>query len=53
MMYSALERLGKTVQLAEYAAEGHVIGEWSFDNALDAYRRILVFWETHLAPPSK
>lgn len=53
MMYSALERLGKTVQFAEYAAEGHVVGEWSFDNALDAYRRILDFLEKHLAPPSK
>ena len=48
-MYSALDRLGKTAQLAVYAGEGHVIGEWSFVNAVDGYQRFLDFLKKYLA----
>ncbi len=47
-MFTALERLGKTAQLAVYRGEGHVPREWSLANAADAARRIVEFLGRHL-----
>ena len=47
-MFNALQRLGKTTQLAVYTGEGHVISTWSLVNAVDAYQRILAFLEKYL-----
>lgn len=47
-MFSAMNRLGKTAQLAIYDKEGHTVGDWSLDKAVDVTERILVFLNTYL-----
>ncbi len=47
-MYSALERLGRSAQLAVYEGGDHVISEWRRPDAVDAARRITEFFERHL-----
>jgi dipeptidyl aminopeptidase/acylaminoacyl peptidase len=47
-MFNALKRLNRTAELAVYAGEGHVPGEWSLVNAVDASERMLAFLETAL-----
>jgi dipeptidyl aminopeptidase/acylaminoacyl peptidase len=47
-MFNALERLGQTVELAEYAGEGHAVTGWSLPNAVDAARRMLEFLDRHM-----
>jgi dipeptidyl aminopeptidase/acylaminoacyl peptidase len=47
-MYNALKRLERTTQLAVYAGEGHVPGDWSLVNAVDAAKRMLEFLEKYL-----
>ena len=48
-MFNALERLGKTAQLAVYKGEGHVVWDWSKANAVDAYQRVLDFFDKYLS----
>lgn len=48
-MFNALKRLERTVQLAIYKGEGHVIPEWSLTHAVDAATRMIEFLERHLA----
>jgi len=50
-MFNALKRLNRTAELAVYAGEGHVPGEWSLVNATDATERMLAFLKLHLQPP--
>jgi dipeptidyl aminopeptidase/acylaminoacyl peptidase len=40
-MYNALKRLERTVELREYDGEGHVPGEWSTVNAVDAMQNMV------------
>ena len=47
-LFSALRRLNRTVQLAVYHGEGHVISEWTLENAADAARRTVEFFDRHL-----
>jgi acetyl esterase/lipase len=47
-MFNALKRLGGTVQLAEYAAEGHVVSDWSLLNAVDTADRAVRFLNEYL-----
>jgi dipeptidyl aminopeptidase/acylaminoacyl peptidase len=47
-MFNALKRLNRTAQLAVYAGEGHVPGEWSRANAVDAAERMLAFFGKYL-----
>jgi dipeptidyl aminopeptidase/acylaminoacyl peptidase len=51
-MFNALKRLGKTVQLAEYAGEGHVVNTWSLANASDAAHRMIEFLDKYVRPSS-
>lgn len=46
-LFSALRRLGRTVQLAEYPGEGHAITMWSQRNAIDAATRTCEFIERY------
>ena len=43
LMFEALQMQGKTAQLALYPGEPHALGWWSFENAVDACRRVLDF----------
>lgn len=47
-MFAALKRLERTVQLAEYADEGHVVTDWSLVNATDAAQRMVEFLDRYL-----
>ncbi|MDB4916190.1 MAG: hypothetical protein JWM95_3834, partial [Gemmatimonadetes bacterium] len=46
--FVALRRLGKTVQYAKYAGEGH--GWWGFADSLDAVQRTIAWFDQYLAP---
>lgn len=52
-LFSALRRLGREVELASYAGEGHVVSDWSVANAVDAARRMLEFLRGHLTERSR
>jgi dipeptidyl aminopeptidase/acylaminoacyl peptidase len=47
-LYNALKRLDKDCELAVYAGEGHVPGEWALPNAVDATERMLDYLARHL-----
>ncbi len=47
-MFGALKRLDRTVQLAIYENQGHVIYEWDQERAIDAAQRMLDFLRRHL-----
>jgi dipeptidyl aminopeptidase/acylaminoacyl peptidase len=47
-MYNALKRLERIAELAVYAGEGHVPGDWSLINAVDATQRMLNWLERYL-----
>jgi dipeptidyl aminopeptidase/acylaminoacyl peptidase len=47
-MYNALKRLDRTAELAVYAGEGHVPGDWSLVNAVDATDRMLTWLERYM-----
>ena len=47
-MYNALKRLDRTAELAIYDGEGHVPGDWSLVNAVDATQRMVDFLEKHV-----
>ncbi len=47
-MFNALKRLDREAELAVYAGEGHVPGEWGLVNAIDATQRMLDFLARHL-----
>jgi dipeptidyl aminopeptidase/acylaminoacyl peptidase len=49
-VYVALRRLGKEVEYARYAGEGH--GGWSRINSLDYVQRTLAWFDRHLKPAS-
>jgi dipeptidyl aminopeptidase/acylaminoacyl peptidase len=46
--YSALRRLGKTVQYARYEGEGHAEGAWSYADASDELERIVEWFDRYL-----
>ena len=48
-MFNALKRLGRTAELAVYDGEGHVPGDWSLVNAVDATQRMVDFLEKHMS----
>jgi dipeptidyl aminopeptidase/acylaminoacyl peptidase len=52
-LFSALRRLERSVQLASYTGQGHVISNWSRPHAVDAAMRMVEFLQRHLgdAPP--
>lgn len=52
-MFNALKRLNRTAELAVYAGEGHVPGEWSLVNAVDATERMLAFLKLHVKSPER
>jgi dipeptidyl aminopeptidase/acylaminoacyl peptidase len=49
-MYNALKRLGRTSELAIYDGEGHVPGDWSLVNAVDATDRMVHWFEKYMTP---
>lgn len=48
-MFAAMQRLGRTAQLAIYAAGSHSPEEWPFADRVDAAPRMLAFLERHLS----
>ena len=49
-LFNALKRLDRTAELAVYAGEGHVPGDWSLVNAVDAAERMLGWLERYMPP---
>ena len=47
-MFQAGKRLGKTMQIATYPGEGHVVNLWSVDSAVDTSSRIVCFLDRYL-----
>jgi dipeptidyl aminopeptidase/acylaminoacyl peptidase len=47
-LYSALKQLDKTVQLATYAGEGHVLNNWSLSDAVDVSARMVDFLDRYV-----
>lgn len=47
-MFNALKRLDREAELAIYAGEGHVPGDWALVNAIDATQRMLDFLNRHV-----
>ncbi len=52
-MFTALSRLGKEVDLAIYKDEYHVLYSWKYDNAFDATKRVINFFDDHLKKENK
>ena len=50
MMYTALKRLEREVELAIYQGSGHALSGWADANAIDGAKRILSFIEEHVGP---
>jgi len=48
-MFNALKRLEREAELATYAGEGHVPGEWGMANITDATNRMLDFLARHMS----
>ena len=48
MLFTALRRLDRPVQLAVYAGQGHVVSSWMRSDAVDATRRMLEFLQRRL-----
>jgi dipeptidyl aminopeptidase/acylaminoacyl peptidase len=51
-LFAALRRLGRPVQLAAYAGQGHVVNQWSRPSAVDAAERMVAFYRKHLGDPA-
>jgi dipeptidyl aminopeptidase/acylaminoacyl peptidase len=51
-MFDALKRLDRTAELAIYDGEGHVPGDWSLLNAVDATQRMVDWYAKYLMHPS-
>jgi len=49
-MFNALKRLDRTAELAIYDGEGHVPGDWSLVNAVDATQRMIDWLGKYDAP---
>jgi len=49
-MFNALKRLNRTAELAIYDGEGHVPGDWSLVNAVDATQRMIDWLAKYMAP---
>ncbi|HEY7114353.1 MAG TPA: prolyl oligopeptidase family serine peptidase [Thermoanaerobaculia bacterium] len=49
-MFNALKRLDRTAELALYDGEGHVPGDWSLVNAVDATDRMVKWLEKYMPP---
>jgi len=47
-LFSALRRLDRTVQLAAYHGQGHVVSSWTLPNAMDAAKRMVEFYQRYL-----
>jgi dipeptidyl aminopeptidase/acylaminoacyl peptidase len=52
-MFNALKRLNRTAEIAVYEGEGHVPGDWSLVNAVDATQRMLGWLEKYMASAAK
>ena len=52
-MYTALNRLGRPVQLAVYEGSGHYIAAWPRANAIDATKRVVAFLREQLGDPAR
>jgi dipeptidyl aminopeptidase/acylaminoacyl peptidase len=52
-LFAALRRLGRPAQLASYEGQGHVIYEWNRASAIDAAKRMVEFYRTHLGNPGE
>ena len=50
-LYSALERLGRPVQLGVYEGSGHFVDGWPRANAIDVSKRAFAFLREHLGDP--
>ncbi len=50
-LFTALDRLGRTAQYAEYEGEGHVVWGWRLPDAADAARRVTEFFARYLGTP--
>ena len=50
-MFNALKRLDRTAELAIYDGEGHVPGDWSLVNAVDATQRMVDWYAKYVMSP--
>lgn len=51
-MFNALKRLDRTAELALYDGEGHVPGDWSLVNAVDATQKMVDWLEKYVKSPA-
>jgi dipeptidyl aminopeptidase/acylaminoacyl peptidase len=51
-MFNALKRLDRTAELAIYDGEGHVPGDWSLVNAVDATQKMVDWLEKYVKGPA-
>lgn len=51
-IFVGLRRLGREVEYARYAGEGHVPGRWSHANQLDYLTRMMAWFDRYLPPAS-
>jgi dipeptidyl aminopeptidase/acylaminoacyl peptidase len=49
-MFNALKRLDRTAELAIYDGEGHVPGDWSLVNAVDATQKMIDWLAKYVVP---
>jgi dipeptidyl aminopeptidase/acylaminoacyl peptidase len=47
-MYGGLRQLGKRATLVRYHGEGHVVGNWSTENAQDCWDRIIGWFDRYV-----
>jgi len=47
-LFVGLRRLGKEVEYAKYAGEGHSPLYWSFANQMDSIERVLAWFNGHV-----
>lgn len=50
-LFVGLRRLERPAQLAVYPGQGHVIGDWSLEHAVDVSQRMVDFLRRHLGAP--
>jgi dipeptidyl aminopeptidase/acylaminoacyl peptidase len=47
-MFVGLRRLGRNVEYAKYAAEGHSPADWSYADQLDSSKRVIAWFDKYL-----
>ena len=47
-MFVGLRRLGRNVEYAKYAAEGHSPADWKYADQLDSCKRVIAWFDKYL-----